>query len=506
MNQLKAGAILSYLNIVINICVGLVYTPFMMRALGQSEYGLYALIGSVAAYLNILDMGLANTLVRYTARNRAVGSRRQEAELNGLFLAMYSVIGLLALLAGGFVYCHLDTLFGALLNGDELARARLMTILLVLNISLTFPLSIFASIMQAYERFVYLRAVNILRSLLMPVIMVPLLLLGYGSVAMVAVSVGLNVACLLLNVYYCCSRLDVHFARGHFDRAFLQEIAGYSFFIFLNAVMDKVYWGSGQFVLGIVSGTLQVAVYAVVMQFLMMFMQFSTAISSVFLPKVTMMVAKGVTAGELTAFMTRIGRLQLYLIGMLISLFFLLGRDFICLWAGEGYAEAYPMVLLLMLVMVMAISLVQNVGISILMAMNLNRYRMTVYTICAVISFIASFPAAMVLGGMGCAMVTAVSIFISTGFFMNRYYKNKIGIDICRFWRQMGRIWLVVIGFVLLAGGHKYLTGNIDGWLMFFAYAVSYMFFYALCIYRGCMNDYEKGLLLGAVKKYMGSR
>ncbi|MBQ5846984.1 MAG: oligosaccharide flippase family protein, partial [Selenomonadaceae bacterium] len=118
MNQLKAGTILSYLNIIINICVGLVYTPFMMRALGQSEYGLYALIGSVAAYLNILDMGLANTLVRYTARNRAVGSRRQEAELNGLFLAMYSVIGLLALLAGGFVYCHLDTLFGALLNGD----------------------------------------------------------------------------------------------------------------------------------------------------------------------------------------------------------------------------------------------------------------------------------------------------------------------------------------------------------------------------------------------------
>ena len=108
----------------ISICVGLVYAPFMMRTLGQSEYGLYAQIGSVAAYLNILDMGLANTLVRYTARNRAVGSKRQEAELNGLFLAMYSVIGFLALLAGGFVYYHLDTLFGASLSSDELARDK----------------------------------------------------------------------------------------------------------------------------------------------------------------------------------------------------------------------------------------------------------------------------------------------------------------------------------------------------------------------------------------------
>ena len=140
------------------------------------------------------------------------------------------------------------------------------------------------------------------------------------------------------------------------------------------------------------------------------------------------------------------------------------------------------------------------------MAMNLNRYRMTVYTACALISFIASFPAAMQLGGMGCALTTALSLFISTGFFMNRYYKDKIGIDIGRFWQEMGRIWLVVIGFVLLAGGHKYLTGNIDGWLMFFVYAGSYMVFYVLCIYRGCMNGYEKGLLLGAVNRWRGSR
>ena len=70
----------------------------------------------------------------------------------------------------------------------------------------------------------------------------------------------------------------------------------------------------------------------------------------------------------------------------------------------------------------------------------------------------------------------------------------------------MGRICLVIIAFVIMAGGYKYFTGSIDGWLMFFVYAGSYMVFYALCIYRGCMNDYEKGLLLGAVKKYMGSR
>lgn len=499
MNQLKAGAILSYVNITISVGVGLVYTPFMLRTLGQSEYGLYALAGSLSAYLNILDMGLANTLVRYAARNRVVGSKRREAELNGLFLAVYSVIGLISLIGGYALYANLDVFFGGSLSAGEMERAAAMTGMLVLNIAVSFPLSIFASIMQAYERFVYLRLVSILRSLAMPLVVVPLLLLGYGSVMMVAVTVALNIFCLLVNVWYCCRKLDVHFAWGHFEAGFLREIAGYSFFIFLNAVMDKVYWGSGQFVLGVVAGTLQVAVYAVVMQFLQMFMQFSTAVSGVFLPKVTMLVAKGVGSGELTDLMIRIGRIQMYLIGMIISLFFLLGKDFIVLWAGEGYAGAYGMILLLMLAMM--ISLVQNVGISILMAMNLNRYRMTVYTVCAALCFACSFPAARALGGMGCAVVTALSIFVSTGFFMNRYYKNRIGIDTWRFWREIGSIWRIVLLFTVVAAVQKYFYGSINGWHIFFAHVIFYAAVYVLLVYAGCMNHYEKGLVAGFVNR-----
>ena len=85
MNQRRWGAILSYVNIVATVVVGLLYTPIMLRLLGQSEYGLYSLIGSVVGYLSVLDMGLGNTIVRYTAKNRVDGTEQKEAELNGLF-------------------------------------------------------------------------------------------------------------------------------------------------------------------------------------------------------------------------------------------------------------------------------------------------------------------------------------------------------------------------------------------------------------------------------------
>lgn len=499
MNQRKAGALLSYINIIAQMIVGLVYTPVMLRLLGQSEYGLYSMIGSYVAYLSILDMGLGNTIIRYTAKNRVTGDKSSEAELNGLFLFIYSIIGVVVLFVGILFYCNIDTLFGSNLTNSELDRAKIMVVLLIFNTALTFPLSIFGSIMQAYERFIFLRIANILRVILQPLIVLPLLLYGYGSVMMVVVSVIVNIVCLLVNVYYCSSILHIKFNRGKYEKTFLMEVVGYSFFIFLNAIMDKIYWGSGQFVLGIVSGTIQVAIYAVAMQFMMMYMNLSTAISGVMLPKVTMMVANNATSKELSDLMIRIGRLQFLVVGFIFAMFVVVGESFIELWAGSEYLSVHSIVILLMFALL--IPLIQNVGISILLAMNLNKWRMTVYVICAIISIIASFPAAKYWNGMGCAVCTAISLLISTGICMNWYYKNKINLDIMSFWKSIGKLSFYMLLFICVM---LFIRMNLImelNWVNFSIQSLICTVIYIIIMYYLAMNGYEKNLVNSAVSK-----
>ena len=499
MNQRRWGAVLSYLNIILMVVIGLLYTPLMLRLLGQSEYGLYSLIGSVVGYLSVLDMGLGNTLVRYTAKNRVDGTAEREAEINGLFLLLYSVIGLITLAVGTGIYANMDWLFGETLNDGEMQRARIMMVLLIFNFALSFPFSIFASILQAYEKFIFLRVGNILRVVLNPLLVLPFLYWGYGSVMMVVVSTVLNFACLLANWFYCWRYLQVKFKRGHFTQSFLREVAVYSFFIFLNAIMDKIYWGTGQFVLGIVSGTMQVAVYAIAMQFMMMYMNFSSAISGVMLPKVTMMVTNHVSAKELTTLMIRIGRLQYLVVGYLFVMFLLVGEDFIRLWAGEGYITAYPIVLLLMGALL--VPLVQNVGIAILQAMNLNRYRMTAYTICAFIALLISFPLAKQYGGLGCAIATAGSLILSTGLIMNRYYAQKVKLDIIHFWKNIGSmskglLLLWILGWML----KDFLALSVN-WQNFLLFSVLNTLLYVVIMYVWCMNADERALCGTVMKK-----
>ena len=177
INQLKAGAVLSYISIGLNNIIGLTYTPFMLRMMGQSEYGLYSLVASVVAYLTVLDLGFANAIVRYTAKFRAEGKIREQYEMFGMFFLLYIGISILSLFVGSILYFNIDTLFDQSMNETELHKIRIMMLLMIFNLAFTFPMSIWGAIITAYENFVFQKLVNIIRIILNPIVMIIMLLM-----------------------------------------------------------------------------------------------------------------------------------------------------------------------------------------------------------------------------------------------------------------------------------------------------------------------------------------
>lgn len=328
VNQLKAGAVLNYVVIGLNSLVGLLYTPYMLRMMGQSEYGLYSLVASVIAYLTIMDFGFGNAIIRYTAKFRAEGRQQEQYAMFGMFLILYSVIGILAFGAGLGLYFNVEALFGDTMTVVEVERAKVLMIILIFNLAVTFPLSIFGAVVTAYEDFIFQKVVQIVRILLNTVVMICLLKMGYRAVAMVVVQTLFNLVTLLLNYYYCRRKIGIRIVFGRFRWGFLREVTVYSFWIFLNAIMDRIYWGTGQFVLGATVGTAAVAVFAVAIYLKDMYYSFSTSISGVFLPKVTAMITTGASEQTVSDLFIRIGRIQYIVLAYVLSAFILLERLF----------------------------------------------------------------------------------------------------------------------------------------------------------------------------------
>lgn len=470
----------------------------MIRMLGQSEFGLYSVIGSLAAYFSVMDMGLGNAMVRFTAKNRVDGDSNNESKLNGLFLMLYTIIGLLTVVVGVVVYNNIDILFNAKFTDIELVKAKTMVVILIINFSLSFPLSIFSSIIRAYEHFVVDKLVSIIRILLSPIIILPIIYIGYGAVSMVVITTLINILSLIFIAVYCFRKIKVRFYIGKIDKGLLKQIIGYSFFVFLGVIVDQVYWQTDQIILGAIRGTATVAVYAIAMQFIKLYIQFSTSISGLFLPKVSMMVAKNASNKELTDMMIKYGRLQYIIIAFILSGFVLFGLPFIEFWAGVNYKNAYYIIVITMIPL--TIPLIQNIGISILYAKNLQGFRSVVLICMAVINVIISIPLAKYYGGIGVAIVTAVTLILGNILVMNIYYAKKVGLEIIRFWKSLYKLTVILVVSILIGLLLNWAVPMNNIYLLLVKILV-YSLIHILILYKIGFNEYEKSIFNSVKKK-----
>ena len=215
--QRKLGAILSYVSMIVSIVVQLLYTPILITKLGQSEYGLYSLISSIIGYLTILDLGFGNALIVYTAKYRAQKKYSEEKKLHGMFKVIFKIIAIISVFIGIILYFNVHNIFGNSMSLIELEKAKIMMIILTINLAFTFCFTIYSSIITAYEKFVFQKILAILNVLSKPLLMIPLLFLGYKSISMCIIITVINIFILLSNYFYCRKKLNLNIKYNGFD-------------------------------------------------------------------------------------------------------------------------------------------------------------------------------------------------------------------------------------------------------------------------------------------------
>ena len=497
--EIKIGAILSYVIIIANMLIGVLYTPILTAKLGQTEYGLYSLVTSVISYLTILDFGFGNAIIIYTTRYRNKNQKDKEQKLHGMFFIIYTIIGIIAGIIGAVLWLNVDKLFGNTMSAEELSKAKVLMGILTFNLVATFPLSIFSSIITSYEKFVFSKVLNLLRIILNPIIMLVLLNFGIKSIGLVVLVTVLNITTLILNYIYCKSKLKIKLKFGKIDTKLLKEIMAYSVWIFLNSIMDKINWSLDQFVLGVYAGSVAVAIYAVAGQLNQMFMNFSTAISGVLLPKVTKMESDHASNEEFTEMFIKTGRIQFIVMALIITGFVLFGKEFIeIMWVGPEYSESYIIACILMIPT--TIPLIQNVGLNILQAKNLYKFRVIILFVFAIINVGISIILSKLYGGIGAAIGTAISILLGQIIFMNIFYHKKVGINMIKFWINIFKMFIPMIICIIFAVMIKYFI-PINTVLVLLAQIFVYTVLYCALVWKFSMNNYERDLILKPINK-----
>lgn len=176
------------------------------------------------------------------------------------------------------------------------------------------------------------------------------------------------------------------------------------------------------------------------------------------------------------------------------------GKQFIGLWAGNEYGEAYYVVLLL--IIPGTIPLIQNVGIEIQRSLNKHKFRSIAYLIMAVINFAISVILCQRFGAIGSSIGTAISLVVANGFIMNVYYQKRCGIDVPAFWKNIARVMCGMLPAFLI-GFLIYNFAYYSSWIPLMVWIMIYTAVYCLSVWMLSMNQYEKELAASLVKKVM---
>ncbi|WP_077706059.1 oligosaccharide flippase family protein [Virgibacillus dokdonensis] len=493
INQRKAGVVLSYTLTIVTALVGFIYIPILIHFLGKDEYGLYQLMGSVLVYLGLFDFGLSNTVTRYYSKYLALNDEEKKENLLAISAVIYATITFFLLIVGVVFYFYLDAIFGNSLTQTELVDAKKMYIIILLTASVTVSTSVFNSIINAHEKFIFLRLVSIIQTVIRPIVVVTVFTIEASALVVVVIQALIVVAGIILKIGYSIKNLKVKIKLHFWDKNLLKEMLRYSFFIFITVVMDQIFWRSDQLILGAILGTTAVSVYSIGSQIVMYYMTLSTSMTSVFLPNITKVVTNRNSDIQLTKIFIRIGRLQYILLGTVLVGFLLFGKEFIYVWVGGGFSESYYITLIILIPF--TVDLIQNIGLVILQAKNMYGFRAITFFIMSLLNIVISIPLAIYYGGIGTAFATGVSYLVGNVLVMNIYYYKKVKLDVIKFWSEIFKlstsfIALFTIGLVIkkINFNSELLTLIIELFI-FSIVSVILLWFFSL-------NQYEKKLFI----------
>ena len=171
-----------WLGVGVNLIIGLLLAPVIIRKLGVAEYGLWVLLFSMLDYLRMLDFGFRAAVVNACARARA---RQDWTDVNATVstaLVYFLVAGLGSSVVAIVLRDPLVSLFGV--PADLRPQALALVTIIGLSVGLRLMLSPLTATLEAFQRFELVNRAYVSALLVRSIGSLAALLAGYGLVTM----------------------------------------------------------------------------------------------------------------------------------------------------------------------------------------------------------------------------------------------------------------------------------------------------------------------------------
>ena len=503
MSKLKksrgAGITLSYVNTFLNMICGLFLSAFLLRSLGDTDYGVYQTISSFANYLVLLEFGTGTVMTRNLSACRARNATKDEIEKNiSTIWTITNVLSIVIIAVSVLFYSSLGSIYSSSLDAGQIEYAKQIFIVITVFLIVSFYLQTLNGITLAFEHYTFTSKTSIMKVVSRTLLLVVLVPIVKKALIIAVIDALVGVSLVIYAFIYCKRNFKIKINIKSFDKSILKASLPLCMAIFLQAIVNQANSNVAKFIIGIKLDPETVALYSVGLYVYNIFSSLTTIPISMYAPQITKRVVNGLKGKELTDYLIQPSRLIVLIGGTVFFGFFAVGKQFVQVVYGEKYLQAWLIAIIIMAPMF--INMANGVIINVLDAMNKRMSRSiallgtTAANIVLTLFWIDKF------GIVGAACATAICTLVGQVIVMNIYYSKAIKIKVMYMYRKTFK---GILPFQITGAAAAFAIGQyIEN--IYLSFLVSGVVYVAISLGTFVLigkNETEKNMIKGILNK-----
>jgi len=499
-SQLKIGVVMTYLAIGLNIVAGLLYTPWIIEQIGKNDYGLYTLVNSLIAIF-LLDFGLSSATSRFVAKYRSEDKNEELIKFLNLVYKLYIIIDALIMIVLLLVFFFIDIIYQKL-TPEEIEKFKIIYAVAGAYSVLSFPCVTFNGILNAYEKFIPLKLTDLIQKVSSIAFTVAALCLGGGLYALVTVNAASGLLANAIKFFFVNKSVKIKKVKidSAEKKVYYKEIFSFSLWSVIWALSQRLIFNITPTLLGVVvnNATIAISVFGIITTIEGYFYTLTTATKGMFLSRITRILNRETSDEEINALAVKVGRFQFALNSLLIVGFCLVGKEFIMLWVGESFIEAYYGIMLIVIpgLFYNALQILHTA----IIVKNLVKYQAYIQIAISIINVICSVILSFYMGVLGAAVSICIAYslrLILTVVFIRRKLNFDLPGFIKKCYIRMGipAIITFVIGLFIIS-----VMGGTT-WTSLIVKVAAITAVYAVCVIMLGINKDERKALFRKIRK-----
>lgn len=455
----SVGITLSYINTFLSMITGLVLSSYLLRMLGDTEYGLYQTVSSFSTYLVLLEFGTGTVMTRNISvcLNNAEPGKRKE-ELDRIYSTVWIISLLLScvMIAVSFVfYFNLGNIYANSMSADQVSYAQKILLILFAYIISNYLIQNINGMLLANEEYVFAKFLTLVKMLLRFLLLLGLIFFFRYGIVIAAVDMILSLLIFAISFIYAQKNYHLKISPCCFDKRVFVTSLPMCVALLLQVLTNQANNNVDKFVIGIMMSVESVALYSVVQFVFQMFSTIATIPVGMFLPEVSKNMAKKLSPAEFTKTLVYPCRLTVLICGSILCGFFAVGKQFIQLLYGADKTEAWLYALIIMVPMF--VNMTNAVCINVLDIANKRLMRSLALTGTAVLNIVLTIVFIGQWGIVGAVIATAIALVIGNIIVVNIYYKRKFDIKIFYLFKEA---YKGLLPFQVIAGAIAFITAR----------------------------------------------